>query len=252
MLHVYDKNNDNASNSEFNNFKKQGRFKRNPIVYNNFTAPKFVDFSDIITPVIDQGYCPTCWACAVTDVLSSQYAKKTGKLVQFSRQNLLDCVYPERKNKCEGGDMITALEYTLEHGIETELNYPFRGNHSICKIQNRESSFRPRLIALPMSTDEMVLKRMVASYGPIAIRYFATNKFINYDRSIFYDESCTPEVSNHVMMIVGYGTENGTDYWLVKNSWGTTWGLKGFAKIARNRENNCGVCQRFGTAFPRF
>ena len=72
--------------------------------------------------------------------------------------------------------------------------------------------------------------------------------FMHYREGIFYDSTCDPNNSNHAVLVVGYGSENGSEYWMVKNSWGTDWGLSGFMKIARNRNNFCGIAN--SNAYP--
>lgn len=58
---------------------------------------------------------------------------------------------------------------------------------------------------------------------------------------MYYEDSCSTHDLDHAVLIVGYGNENGWDHWLVKNSWGTTWGEEGYIKMARNKHNNCGI-----------
>lgn len=88
------------------------------------------------------------------------------------------------------------------------------------------------------------LKAAVATVGPISVSIDAAHiEFIGYGGGIFYNAKCKAKVDDldHAVLVVGYGSENGHDYWLVKNSWGTRWGINGYGKMARNRKNNCGI-----------
>lgn len=86
--------------------------------------------------------------------------------------------------------------------------------------------------------DENVLKKFVASVGPIAAAISTSQTFQNYKSGVMDYPDCFP-APNHAVLIVGYGTENGTDYWLIRNDWGTDWGIEGYGKMARNKGNQC-------------
>ncbi|MCE2196962.1 C1 family peptidase, partial [Streptococcus thermophilus] len=62
-----------------------------------------------------------------------------------------------------------------------------------------------------------------------------------YRSGVYYEPNCKPRSINHGVLAVGYGTESGTDYWIIKNSWGTGWGMSGYMKLTRNQNNHCGV-----------
>ena len=90
--------------------------------------------------------------------------------------------------------------------------------------------------------DEEMIKRIVATYGPVAVAIDASDwGFSRYSSGIYSSENCRKDLSNHAALIVGYGSEDNQDYWIVKNSWGEEWGLNGFIKMARNKNNMCGI-----------
>jgi C1A family cysteine protease len=105
--------------------------------------------------------------------------------------------------------------------------------------------------------DEDELKRLVYEYGPIVITMHSTDSFTRYKSGIFYESSCPQEINhalgiiqflmffNHnfgeFLVVVGYGSENGTDFWWLRNSWGKKWGYEGYGKFARNKDNHCGI-----------
>jgi len=96
-------------------------------------------------------------------------------------------------------------------------------------------------VSLP-SGDEAALKVASAQVGPISIAIDANHaSFQQYSSGVYYEPYCSSTRLDHAVLLVGYGTENGEDYWLVKNSWGTTWGDNGYIKMIRNYNNNCGV-----------
>ena len=92
---------------------------------------------------------------------------------------------------------------------------------------------------------EQDLQVAVATVGPISVAIDASHhSFHTYGRGIYYEPACSSTSLDHAVLVVGYGTLNGQDYWLVKNSWGTSWGMKGYIMMARNRNNHCGIASR--------
>jgi cathepsin L len=92
--------------------------------------------------------------------------------------------------------------------------------------------------------DERALMEAVATVGPISVAIDASREtFQSYREGVYYDNACSSTQLNHAVLVVGYGTDDGTkqDYWLIKNSWGTSWGDQGYAKMIRNMNNNCGI-----------
>ena len=109
-----------------------------------------------------------------------------------------------------------------------------------------KGAFFQRVVRVPAS--EEALKIAVATQGPISVGIHAADSFQDFgfrfhNSSVYYGTDCKSDFKsgNHGVAVVGYGTEDGKDYWLVKNSWGSDWGEEGYIKMARNKNNNCGI-----------
>lgn len=250
-----------ADYQKLNNFVKP---TTNPISRDNpleesikgeLQAPSSVDYRDdkrLVGPVKDQGACGACWAFATVGLLEGQQRlNSTGYVVSLSEQNLIDCDRAGENRGCAGGNYEDALAFIKANGgLETDRDYPYKSASGSdkydCKFK-REDAFITTMYLTGsqrlVSGNELSLMENVARYGPVAVSIDASlDGFRHYKSGIFYDERCSSTNINHAVLIVGYGTnEYGEDYWIVKNSWSTQWGLNGYALMARNRQNHCGI-----------
>jgi len=205
--------------------------------------PKEIDWRTLgaVTPVKDQGRCGSCWAFSSTGSLEGQHFKKTGKLVSLSEQNLMDC--DTDNHGCNGGWMDNSFDYVETNGgIDTENSYPYEGKDDVCRYNKTSSGSTCKGHVDITVGDEHALKEAVANVGPVSVGIDAAHPgFMHYRSGIFYDSSCSHSAADHGVLVVGYGQENGYDYWLVKNSWNTTWGDAGYLKMARNVDNMCAI-----------
>lgn len=209
----------------------------------DFEIPNAIDWrtKGAVTPVKQQGVCGSCWTFASTGALEAAYFMKTGRLIELSKQNLLDCVQPE-KNQCYPASFRDAYDYIIKNGgIETESSYPYTGEKGKCNFKSANSvTTIQSYVSLPKG-DEWALTKAIGTIGPITV---AINDDLikDYQGGVFYDSKCEKFKSNHVILAVGYGTDpKQGDYYLVKNSWGTDWGEEGYIRFARNRNNVCGI-----------
>jgi len=203
--------------------------------------PDHVDWRNLglVTPVKAMGQCAASWAFSATGSLEGQHAKKTGNLVSLSEQQIADC--SNVSSPCNGGGSVDeAFQYILQAGgIMSEAGY---AQDPTCKFNaTRVAATLTGYVDVPKG-DEEALKATVATVGPISVAIDASHgSFQAYRSGIYYDASCSSTSIDHATLVVGYGTESGRDYWLVKNNWGANWGEAGYIKMSRNRDNNCGI-----------
>lgn len=197
-----------------------------------------------VTPVQYQKKCGSCFVFAACGIVEGQYFKKTGKLVKLSEQQVLDCSRGEYQGKgCAGGIVRGALGYIKDKGVTTSAKYPYTANDSTPCIQKPlDSVTKIGNYYWPQNIDENYLKNLLTSVGPVAIAIDASQpSFMSYKSGVYKDTRCSTTKVNHAMLLVGYDTDPvWGDYWLVKNSYGTTWGIDGFMRLERNA-NRCGV-----------
>lgn len=194
-----------------------------------------------VTGVKNQGRCGSCYSFSATGALEGQWFKKTGKLLSMSEQQLVDCSGRYGNYGCRGGWYHACWKYIRDAGGEEgENSYRYTARQGRCKF-NRGSVIAHATGSIAVSRSESGLKSAIASVGPVSVAIDAGRPgFRSYHGGIFYDRRCSTRV-NHAVLAVGYGSENGQDYWLVKNSWGTRYGLGGYIKMARNRGNMCAI-----------
>jgi len=207
----------------------------------------------LVADVKNQGSCGSCWAFSTVVSLEGQQAKKTGKLTSLSEQNLVDCVKGEKLPGddstccmgCQGGLMNDAFQYMIDHQsgeLDTEAAYPYTGRAGTCAYDaSKEGTKITKFTAIPAG-DEDALLDAVSTVGPVSIAVDASIGWQLYFGGIMHPTLCSsdPKKMDHGVAIVGYGTEKGTDYWIVRNSWGASWGEHGYARIVRGK-NACGL-----------
>lgn len=213
--------------------------------------PDSVDWrtSGAVTAVKNQGSCGSCWAFASTETLESHWFLKTGKSVTLAPQQLVDCTpNPQHcggTGGCEGATAELAYQYltnlTKNGGLTSESNYPYRARDGKCNDANVPSvAAVSGFVRLTENSYDEVMNA-VANIGPLAVAVDASH-WSFYGGGIFNGCSNNANIDiDHLVQLVGYGVEKDTPYWLVRNSWGASWGESGYIRLMRhNTSDYCG------------
>ncbi|XP_076948579.1 senescence-specific cysteine protease SAG39-like [Bidens hawaiensis] len=238
------------TNEEFrasrNGFKASSRPITTGFRYVNLTTvPSSMDWRQkgAVTPVKDQGQCGCCWAFSAVAATEGINKLSTGNLISLSEQELVDCDTSGEDQGCNGGLMDEAFKFIIQNnGITTETNYPYEGIDGTCST-TKESSHAAKITGyedVPASSEAALLKAVAMQ--PVSVAIDASGRdFQSYQSGVFTGE-CGTEL-DHGVTAVGYGTaDDGTKYWLVKNSWGTTWGEEGYIRMQRDVDSEDGLC----------
>jgi len=223
-----------------------------PFFYSNqelSSAPKMLDWRlyGAVSPVKDQASCGSCWSFGSVGTLEGANFLKTGELIRFSQQALMDCSWGFGNNACDGGEDFRVYQFMMKHGgIPTEDSYgPYLGNDGFCHMNesNIEIGLQIKGYVNVTSGDFDAMKVALAKQGPLSVGIDASHRSLSfYSSGIYYEPKCdnTPDGLDHAVLAVGYGELNGEKYWLVKNSWSTHWGNDGYVLMSQ-KDNNCGV-----------
>ncbi|XP_032691451.1 digestive cysteine proteinase 1 [Odontomachus brunneus] len=198
-----------------------------------------------VTPVKDQSVCGSCWSFGTTGAVEGAYYMKYNKLVRLSQQALIDCSWGYGNNGCDGGEDFRAYQWIMKHGgLPTEEDYGgYLGQDGYCHISNVTATAKITGYVNVTPLNIEALKIAIAKHGPISVAIDASHKtFSFYSHGVYYDQACgnTEDKLDHAVLAVGYGTINGKDYWLVKNSWSNYWGNDGYILMAQ-KDDNCGI-----------
>jgi cathepsin L len=197
-----------------------------------------------VTHVKNQGQCGSCWSFSTTGSVEGCHFLSTQKLVSLSEQNLVDCSTAQGNQGCDGGLMDDAFQYIISNGgIDTESSYPYTAEDGTCSYSASNSGATIKGYTDVNSGDEGDLQKKVAA-TPTSVAIDAShNSFQFYTSGVYNEPDCSTSQLDHGVLAVGYGhdSSSGSDYWLVKNSWGTDWGQQGYIWMSRNANNQCGI-----------
>jgi len=206
-------------------------------------APASIDWrtKGAVTTVKDQGQCGSCWTFSSTGAMEGAWAIAKGQLIDLAEQELVDCAGLKYGSMgCNGGQMEGAFKFIIENGQCAASSYPYTAKDGTCHSCSAVAHATSCSDVKP--NDQLSLKAAVAKQ-PVAVAIEADTKYFqSYSGGVLTSASCGTSL-DHGVLAVGYGEENGQKYWLVKNSWGTSWGEQGYVKIGRSDStNDAGIC----------
>jgi len=190
--------------------------------------------------VSDQGSCGACWAFAAVAAVEGFHAIQTGSILGFSEQQLIDCDLNNRG--CGGGWPYLGLVYTAQYGDYSHYDYPYTGNEGNC-MYNPQKATRSNTGFQFVAPKNSTALKSALTVNPVAVLIESDEDVFQFYQSGVITANCSSNV-DHAVLAVGYTTINGTEAFIVKNSWGTNWGQAGYAYIATDpsQNNGTGVC----------
>ena len=198
-----------------------------------------------VTPVKDQAQCGSCWAFSTTGSVESAWFLAKGTLPSVSEQQLVDCSTAEGNQGCNGGLMDYAFEYIIKNkGITTEAAYPYTatGPNTCVAAGKPIAATLSGYKDVPVNS-ETALETAIAQQ-PVSVAVEADQSVFQFYSGGVMDSACGTQL-DHGVLAVGYGTLGGKEYYLVKNSWGASWGANGYILLGRgakfNPSGQCGL-----------
>jgi len=189
---------------------------------------------NVVPGVVDQGQCGSAVLFAEGHAIEAAYTIGTGKVIRIDYEQLAACM----ANGCNGAPAFACYYYVEKCGAPNTQDY-----------YKKECQYNATL-SLPIidghvlvqSGDEVALANALYNNGPHSVGVDASHSsFQFYSSGIYYEPSCSPTQIDHEMLLVGYGIQSGSKFWIVQNSWGVNWGMNGYINMARERNNNCGI-----------
>jgi len=234
------------TSTEFKTIFASGYVKKNnrqaaesDIDYSVIDLPTTVDWRSkgAVTKVKDQGQCGSCWTFATTGALEGWYQISNNKLLSFSEQQIVDC--DKNDDGCDGGDPVEALTYTADNGVELELTYPYKAEDGTCKFKKAVAIKTNGGSNLVTAKSSDALKTALVAQ-PVSVAIEADEDIFQLYSSGVIKSGCGDSL-DHAVLAVGYTTVGSDEAFIVKNSWGTSWGQEGYVYLSTSESYNDGA-----------
>lgn len=214
------------------------------------STPAAIDWrtKGAVTPVKNQGQCGSCWSFSATGNMEGQWQIAGNTLVGLSEEELVQCSHNGGNAGCQGGLMDNAFDWVVTNGgIDSEADYPYNSGTGVTgtcqedKLKNYVAHFTGHQ---DIAKSETAMEQFVGASGPLAIGVDALS-WQFYIGGIM--KLCIGKQLDHGVLIVGYDTTHTPPYWIIKNSWGASWGENGYIRVEKGR-NECGLTQAASTS----
>ncbi|XP_051514231.1 cathepsin O [Myxocyprinus asiaticus] len=221
-----------------------------PGIHVKTSYPPRFDWRDsgVVGPVQNQKGCGGCWAFSVVGAIESVSAKEGGKLQQLSVQQVIDCSY--NNQGCNGGSPDEALYWLTQTKLKlvNQAEYPYKAVAGICQYfpQSHDGVVVKNYSAHDFRTHEEEMMSILVEHGPLVVIVDAIS-WQDYLGGII-QHHCSSHNANHAVLITGYDTTGEVPYWIVRNSWGTSWGDSGYVYIKKG-DNMCGIAENVAAVF---
>lgn len=207
-------------------------------------SPDSIDWREkgVVNGIRDQGQCAASYAFSAIATSEAAYAIKSGTLLEFSEQNLVDCA---PASGCYGGWPEDTLEYVLRNQngkFNSRIDYPYTAVFGACSYDYGKAIGKINEYRYIEMGNEIDLKAKVGNIGVASVCIAANNViFMSYTGGIMDNDLCEGARVDHAINVVGYGTEDDVEYWIIRNNFGTNWGEEGYGRMIRNKNNQCRI-----------
>jgi cathepsin L len=221
----------------------------NPSVASVGANPTSIDWrnnngKNYVTPVKNQGQCGSCWAFSTTGSIECRDAIAGKPLTSLSEQQLVDCSDSYGNEGCNGGLMDDAFKYVKANGgLCSETEYPYKGVDGTCKSSSCGTKYDPISTYTDVTTDNEASLETAVAAGCVSVAIEADQFAFQFYSGGILNGDCGTRL-DHGVLLVGYGTQSGQEYWWLKNSWGTSWGEQGYCQLCKDcgKNGNAGEC----------
>lgn len=230
----------NEFRAQYNKYVPNLQSNNNVVVLDTTDLPDSVDWrkKGAVTPVKNQGSCGSCWSFSTTGSVEGAHFLATGNLVSLSEQELVSCSKNGNKG-CDGGEMDLAFEWIIKNGgICAESSFPYSGSDGTCKTCSSVATISSYHDVKSGSQAQLTA---AAAQQPVSVAVDAGGFGWQFYFGGVMSSSCGDSL-DHGVLVVGYGSDSGKDYYIVKNSWGASWGESGYIRLARNTASADGEC----------